>query len=49
MAEILLRILFWPLIKIGSFIWSLIDIGGSVKEGIDQNNAPHGKDGQPKK
>jgi hypothetical protein len=26
----------------------VLDIGVSVKEGINQNNAPHGKDGLPK-
>ncbi|MFT5925689.1 MAG: hypothetical protein ACI9WL_000430 [Rubritalea sp.] len=49
MTEIILRILFWPLIKIFSIVWSLLDIGLSTKEGIDENNALHGKDGQLKK
>ncbi|MEO9954408.1 hypothetical protein [Nonlabens sp.] len=47
MLEILLRILFWPLIKIFSLLWDMLDISVSVKEGIDKNNEPHGKDGQP--
>jgi hypothetical protein len=47
MTEIILRILFWPLIKIFSFLWSLLDIGLSTKEGTDKNNAHHGKEGQP--
>jgi hypothetical protein len=45
---IIFRILFRPLTKVFFFFWSLFDIGVSTKEGIDQNNLPHGTDGLPK-